>query len=145
MTVVRMTRLALGWLTLISLQLGIWALFAPRSFYDDFPGLGRTWVSVDGPFNEHLVRDVGALNLALVLLFVAAAWRGSRDLVVVAGGAAILWGLPHFLYHLVNTEGLAAGDAAASLTGLAVYVAAGAVLVWTGRTIESTTALQEID
>ena len=34
-------------------------------FYDDFPGLGRSWVAADGPYNEHLVRDVGALNLAL--------------------------------------------------------------------------------
>jgi hypothetical protein len=64
--------------------LGSWALLAPRSFYDDFPGLGRSWIAVDGPFNEHLIRDVGALNLALLVLVVAAAWRPTRELLAVA-------------------------------------------------------------
>ncbi len=43
------TRIALGYLALVSLQIGLWAQFAPRSFYDDFPGLGRAWVAIDGP------------------------------------------------------------------------------------------------
>ena len=43
---------------------GLWATASPESFYDDFPGMGRVWVAVDGPYNEHLVRDVGGLNLA---------------------------------------------------------------------------------
>ncbi len=42
------------------LYAGLWAATTPRSFYDSFLGLHRAWVSVDGPFNEHLVRDVGA-------------------------------------------------------------------------------------
>ena len=50
---------------------GLQALFAPRSFYDDFP-IGRGWVAMDGPYNQHLVRDVGSLNLALVVLVFAA-------------------------------------------------------------------------
>jgi hypothetical protein len=41
--------------------LAVWALLAPRSFYDDFAGGGRAWVSLLGPYDEHLVRDVGAL------------------------------------------------------------------------------------
>ena len=46
---------------------GAWALAAPRSFYDGFPmpGLLGAWVASDGPYNEHLVRDVGSLYLAL--------------------------------------------------------------------------------
>ena len=52
---------------------GVWALLAPQSFYDDFPGGGRSWVSVFPPYNEHLVRDVGGLNLALAVLLVFAA------------------------------------------------------------------------
>ena len=47
-----------------NLGVGLQALFTPRSFYDDFP-LGRGWVAMDGPYNQHLVRDVGSLNLAL--------------------------------------------------------------------------------
>ena len=57
-------RLLLWLLALGNLGVGIQAAFTPRSFYDDFP-LGRGWVAMDGPYNQHLVRDVGSLNLAL--------------------------------------------------------------------------------
>ena len=90
-------RIALGYLALVSTQIGVWALFAPQSFYDDFPGLGRSWVSVDGPYNEHLIRDVGALNLSLVVLLVAAAVLLRHDLVLVAAGAAFVWAVPHLI------------------------------------------------
>ena len=33
---------------------GLWAAVAPHSFYDDFPGGGRHWVAVDGPFSFFL-------------------------------------------------------------------------------------------
>ncbi|HUW02699.1 MAG TPA: hypothetical protein VMW08_10135 [Acidimicrobiales bacterium] len=124
------TRIALGYLTLMALQIGVWALVAPRSFYDDYPGLGRAWISVDGPFNEHLIRDVGALNLALAIVMAAAAVKLSRDLVVVAALASLMWGVPHFLYHLVNQDGLDGADVAASLGGLAVAVLLPLALLW---------------
>lgn len=110
------------YLTMQSVLIGAWALLAPQSFYDDFPGGGRGWISVDGPYNEHLVRDVGALNLALAVLFVAAAWRRTRDLDVVACAAALVWGVPHLVYHLFNTDGLGAVDVVANLGGLALFV-----------------------
>lgn len=122
-------RIALGYLALVSAQIGFWALLAPRSFFDGFPGLGRMWVGVDGPFNEHLVRDVGALNLALFVLLVYAMVRFTRELVVVAAAASLAWGVPHLLYHLFNAGDLGAVDAVASLVGLAAFVAfAGALL-----------------
>ena len=117
------TRAVLLYLALQSLLLGAWALLAPRSFYDDFPGAGRSWVAVDGPFNEHLVRDVGALNLALLVLLLAAVRSLHRDLVVVAAIASAVWGVPHLVYHALNTDGLAGSDVAASLGGLAVFAA----------------------
>ena len=52
--------------------LGIYAAFFPRAFYDDFP-FGRRWVAHDGPYNEHLVRDFGAMNLALAAVTLARA------------------------------------------------------------------------
>ncbi len=64
-------RLLLWLMAISSLGVGFQALFTPRSFYDDFP-MGRGWVAMDGPYNEHLVRDVGSLNLALVVLVFAA-------------------------------------------------------------------------
>ena len=123
MTVDAGQRIALGYLAIVSLQIGVWAQFAPRSFYDDFPGLGRAWVRVDGPYNEHLVRDVGGLYLALGVLVVAAAITLSRQLIVTAAAAALVSGVPHLVYHLANTEGLSTGDLAISLTGLSLFAA----------------------
>lgn len=123
MTYRRLIRIALGYLALSSAQIGVWALVAPRSFYDNFPGLGRTWISIDGPYNEHLIRDVGALNLALVVLLVSAAVSLSRPLVITAALSALTWGVPHVIYHIANTDGLETGDIVASVGGLAFFAA----------------------
>ena len=104
MTPATWTRVALGYLVLVSLQIGAWAQFAPRSFYDDFPGLGRAWVSVDGPYSEHLVRDVGGLYLALTVLLVASIITLSRALVITASAAVLISGVPHLVYHLANRD-----------------------------------------
>jgi hypothetical protein len=121
MTYRRWIRIALGYLAFVSLEVGVWAQFAPRSFYDHFPGLGRAWVSVDGPFNEHLVRDVGGLNLALAAMLIAAIITLSRPVIIAASVASLLSGFPHLVYHIVNTDGLESGDLAASLGGLALF------------------------
>src|SRR4051812_5915601 len=83
---------------------GLWAALAPSSFFDDFPGGGRHWVAADGPFNEHLVRDVGSLQLALVAVAVAALVRPGRYLLQVLAGAELIYALPHFLYHLAHLD-----------------------------------------
>ncbi len=121
MTYRRWIRIALGYLALVSLEIGLWAQFAPRSFYDHFPGLGRAWVSVDGPYNEHLVRDVGGLNLGLAAVLIIAIVTLSRPTIIAAAAASLLYGIPHLTYHIVNTDGLASGDVAASLGGLALF------------------------
>lgn len=137
MTFQRWVRIALGYLSFVSVQIGVWALVAPLSFYDDFPGLGRAWVSVDGPYNEHLVRDVGALNLAVAVLFVTAAIRLGRELVTIAGVVAVVWGLPHAVYHLFNTDVLDTSDVAASLFGLIAFVVLGGGLVYAAPRLPS--------
>lgn len=113
-------RIGLGYLAINALVLGLWAPIAPRLFYDDFPGLGRSWVSVDGPYNEHLIRDVGALNLALAVVLVVTFVTLSKELVYVAAGAALAWGIPHFAYHAFHTEPLSFGDNVVNLGGLAL-------------------------
>ncbi|RTL69410.1 MAG: hypothetical protein EKK42_04560 [Pseudonocardiaceae bacterium] len=83
--------LRVGLLVLAATQafVGLWALPAPRSFYDDFPAPGRSWVSALPPYNEHLVRDVGALSLALTVLLVAAAiWLDRRLVAITLVGSA---------------------------------------------------------
>ncbi len=105
-----------------NLLVGAWAGLAPRSFYDSFPGGGRAWVALDGPFNEHLVRDVGTLNLALAAVFLAAIWRPSRYLVLVAAGAELVYSLPHFLYHATHLDPYETGDKVALLVSLSVAI-----------------------
>ena len=133
MTYQRWTRIALGYLTLVSLEIGVWAQFAPRSFYNSFPGLGRAWVRVDGPFNEHLVRDVGGLNLALAAVLVAAFITVSRPLIIAASAASLLSGIPHLVYHLANTDKLAGGDIAVSIGGLALFAVLPLALIAVSR------------
>ncbi|BAN02967.1 hypothetical protein [Ilumatobacter coccineus] len=140
MTLQRWKRIALGYLAVVTGQIGLWALLAPRSFYDDFPGLGRAWVSVDGPYNEHLVRDVGALNLAILAVFVIAWLRLDRNSVTLAGVVALVWGVPHASYHVVNTDGLGSGDLVASLLGLGLFALLGAGLLWAARRSDEPTA-----
>jgi len=82
----------------------LWALPFPRSFYEDFPLPGREWVSTLGPYDEHLVRDYGALNLALGILLVATAIFLERRLIRVALVAWLGYALPHFVYHTTLTE-----------------------------------------
>lgn len=130
MTHQRWIRIALGYVAVVSLQVGLWALFAPRSFYDDFPGLGMAWVNLDGPYNEHLVRDVGGLNLALAIVVIAAAVTLSRPMILTAVGASLAIGVPHFLYHLVNADLLDATDATISLVGLALAVVLPVAVAW---------------
>ena len=123
MTQQRWIRIALAYLALQGIQIGVWALFAPQSFYDGFPGFGLSWIAVDGPYNEHLVRDVGALQLALAAVFIAAAVRLERTMITTACVAALIWGVPHFIYHLFNTEGLGTGDQIGVLGGLGFFAA----------------------
>lgn len=118
-------RIALVVIAAGSLVVGVWAQAFPRSFYDDFPGAGRVWVAVDGPFNEHLVRDVGGLNLALA--FVAGFALVTRSVLVAraAGGAALLFGAPHLLYHATHLDPFDTADVVANLVALSVAALAG--------------------
>lgn len=133
MTYQRWIRIALGYLTLVSVVIGVWAQFAPRSFYDHFPGFGRAWVRVDGPYNEHLVRDVGGLNLALTVVLVAAMVTLTRAMVVTAAVASLASGVPHLVYHLFHTDNLGSVDVAMSIGGLLLFAVLGVALIVVSR------------
>jgi hypothetical protein len=115
--VIRIGLLVLG---LPSVVIGLWAGFWPRSFYEDFPGLGRVWVAVDGPYNEHFIRDVGWLNLALAFVTLIAAWRLGRTLVGAVLGAWLVYGVPHLTYHLNHLDTFDTGDQVALTASLAL-------------------------
>jgi len=122
-------RVGLAVLAIQGAVLGVWAGFAPRSFYDDFPGLGRHWVMVDGPYNEHLVRDVGWLNLALTVVTVWAMVALARALVLATLVAWLVADLPHLGYHAAHLDGLSTGDGTAEIISLALGPAVAAALV----------------
>jgi hypothetical protein len=61
-------------------------------------------VAALGPYNEHLARDVGALNLALMVLTVWALRRRTQEAMVVAGGAWSIYNAIHFLWHVLHLE-----------------------------------------
>ena len=101
---------------------GIWATASPRGFYDNFPGGGHHWVSAVGPYDEHLVRDVGGLYLgSLVLLGFAFVWL-ERRLVQATLVSYAVAGIPHLAYHATALDNLSTGDAVAEIVGLALNV-----------------------
>ena len=118
----RVLRVLLAFMAISSGFIGLWALLAPRSFYDDFPGAGRHWVSADGPYNEHLVRDVGGLNLALTVVVVVAAIALVRVLVRTAAVATLVFGIPHFAYHAAHTDLYETSDSVATLFSLGLAI-----------------------
>jgi hypothetical protein len=89
---------------------GVWALLAPRSFFRDFPAIGGAWVNALPPYNEHLVRDIGGLNLGFALLFFASASTLDVTLIRTSLGAWLLYALPHFLFHITNMERLSGSE-----------------------------------
>ena len=108
---------------------GLWTLSFPRVFYEDFPLPGSDWVSTLGPYNEHLVRDYGALNLALGVLLVAAAVYLERRLAQVALVTWLVFEVPHFVFHLGQTHHFSVGSNLAQLGGLALLIVLPLVLL----------------
>lgn len=131
-------RSGLLYLLYVNASVGIWATVAPRGFYDDFPGGGRMWVSADGPYNEHLIRDVGAWSLGMAVVVAAALWTLSRPLVITVGAAAAVLGLPHAVYHARHADVFdSGGDAVVSIGGLFLSVLVGVAVVVGGLRLTS--------
>ena len=118
------TRVLLVFFGLVEAVVGTWPLISPTGFYQDFPGFRTGWVAMDGPFNEHLLRDFGGLNLTLAALLVGAAVIGTTAVARLAGVAALLFGLPHFAYHLGHVSHFERIDQVLiiAMTGLGVVV-----------------------
>ena len=120
--------IALAILGVSGVGLGVYASLWPRQFFDDFPS-GRGWVAADGPYNEHLVRDFGGLNLGMGFVAVLAAIVGGRWLVRAAAGSALLFGVPHFIYHLRHLDRYDGFDKVANVVSLAFVVVLGVVVL----------------
>ncbi|MET9633699.1 hypothetical protein ABZX92_40200 [Lentzea sp. NPDC006480] len=94
-------RICLAFLGVTGAYVGVFAYFASQSFYDGFPGLGLRWLPQLGPFNEHLIKDVGAFYLGItVLSFIALANARKAIVVQMAGAALLVFNVLHFYFHL---------------------------------------------
>lgn len=125
----RSRRAALLVLAAGALVVGGWAQVAPGSFHASFP-FDRGWVSTDGPFNEHLIRDVGGLNLALSVLTAVTAVRMQPDLVRLTGIVTLVYSVPHLAYHALHLEPFGAVDVAGMLLSLGLGVVLPMWLAW---------------
>jgi len=122
-------RLAFLILAIPTLITGVWALFAPGSWYGDFPGTNLGWVQAFGPYNEHFVQDIGGAYLGFggLLLFAAA-----RFTPVLGQGAAIgylIFAIPHLVVHVFVRSGLSTSAYAGTIAPLAFSVG---LATWVG-------------
>ncbi|WP_299575303.1 hypothetical protein [uncultured Williamsia sp.] len=94
----------------IAAVVGTWAYFFPAQFYDHFPAVLGEWISQDGPYNEHLIRDHGAQYLALGLASVFGLFWHSQIGYRLLGIAWTTFGVLHFLYHVTHLSHLSVSD-----------------------------------
>ena len=93
--------------------------------------MGHHWVSPEGPYNEHLLRDVGLGNLAVGTDALVALLTGVVWVARAVSLAVVVVGLPHQLYHQVHVSVLptALDQVLQSVTLAAVSLAAVALVV----------------
>jgi 4-carboxymuconolactone decarboxylase len=126
--------------------IGLWALSAPRSFHEGFPVGTDGWVDVLGPFDEHLVTDVGALFVGLGFLLCFAALSLRRGTATAAATTWLIFAVPHFAWHLFNLEPYDTADAIGNVATLTWTVAGGLlVLLLLRRPARSSTAARAVD
>ncbi|WAJ42930.1 hypothetical protein OK015_16900 [Mycobacterium sp. Aquia_216] len=112
-------RLCLFVLTLSGAFVGCWAYFAPLSWYNTFPGMGMRWLPVLGPYNEHLVKDVGGMYLALTALSASTlVYLSNRPLRIVTAVSWTTFNLLHLIYHLQMLRMYGARDAVLNVIAL---------------------------
>ncbi|RKQ93104.1 hypothetical protein C8N24_2964 [Solirubrobacter pauli] len=115
-------RVSLALVALSALLPGLEGTLGPGSFYAQFP-LGRGWVELLPPYNEHLVRDVGGFYLAFAILFAWAAVTLASALIVPLCVAWSVAAVAHAIFHITHLDGFSTGDAVAQTTGLLAVVA----------------------
>jgi len=113
-------RLGLVLLGLPQLVIGVYALFFSRDFFREFP-LGRSWAEL-GPYNEHLVTDVGALFCAMGVIALYGAARVDRRLSQAVALGWIVFTVPHLIFHVRENQGLEAADVVAQVAVFAVQL-----------------------
>ncbi len=116
-------RVCLAILIVTSLLVGVWAYFAPLNWYNTFPGMGLRWLPVLGPYNEHFVKDVGAMYLALAALSVMAFIHVTNQPLMRATAISVsIFNILHLIYHVTMLHMYGPLDAALNMAALALVV-----------------------
>lgn len=127
----RIPRISLGLIAVFMLPAAIQATFTPRSFFDDFP-LGRNWISGTGDqYNEHLIRDVGGLFAAMIIVTAWTLWR--RHATAPIATAWLVQGVLHFRFHVGHLDGYDTIDKLGLIASLVAIPGLAVVALWTGR------------
>ena len=130
MTRTRWLQVLLGINLVALLPLAVWPLASPRGFYDEFPGGGFHWIDINGPYNEHFIRDFGSLNAAMLVLVGFALWKLTPGLVLTAGVALAVQALPHAIYHLSHTDVYESSEKVIATAPLVIQFVMGLAIAW---------------
>jgi hypothetical protein len=94
---------------------GVTATLLPSTFYHRAP-----WVAMNPPYSEHLMRDYGAMNLALALIMVVAAITMDRLMIRTSLAAYVVFAIPHLLFHVTHHQHYTTAQAVGETTALVV-------------------------
>jgi hypothetical protein len=126
----RIEQVSLAIIAVFMVPLALQAAFAQKSFFEDFP-FGRGWVAGHGDaYNEHLVRDVGVLFLALIIATLWGAWR--RQLLRPLAVAWLVQGTLHLVYHVGHLDGFKSADKVGLVGSLVLVPVLALVSLWAG-------------
>jgi hypothetical protein len=129
----RATRRLLVVLAAITFLTGAYALAAPHSFYRHVIG-----VHLLGPYNEHLMSDVGGFYLGFSVIFAWAARTLARELVRASCAGFALTQSAHFIYHALNLEPFAFEQGTTQTVALGVVLALPLVALYLARASDRT-------
>jgi hypothetical protein len=117
-------RVGISFLALVELSVGVVATLTPRVFYDEVPG-----VSLVSPYSEHLMRDLGAMNLALAVVTFVAAVTMEQLVIRTALTAYLVFAIPHLLFHVTHHQHYPTTTATIETTALVILVLLPAALL----------------
>jgi len=120
-------KLGLVILALPNLANGLFALVAPRSWFDTFS------VGDLGGYNDHLVRDVGEAFIATSFVLILAAIWTERHVIYTAIGGWLAFNIPHLVNHIFERDDLSVMDYAGVIAILAFNVSVAIALLMITR------------
>ena len=109
-------RAGLAFLAFAQIAVGCWALILPRSFFD-IPVVGMGMA-----YNEHLMRDYGAMSLASAVVLSLAAVQMTRSATRTALLMYLVWALAHFAIHVPLIDHLTPAQATYLMIALGVAI-----------------------